>query len=218
MIKAILFDFDGLILDTETPDYQSWQETYQAYGCELPLEIWKNNIGSVDLFDPVAYLEEQLGRPVNRRELHELRRRRDDELLAAQSTCPGVEAYLEEAAGLGLKIGVASSSRHAWVDTHLTRLGLIDRFDIICCRDDVDDRSKPDPAVYLAALHALEVRAGQALALEDSPNGVLAAKRAGLYCVVVPNQMTRDMRLDGADHRLNSLVDVPLAQLITTLS
>lgn len=218
MIEAIIFDFDGLILDTEMPDYLSWQEAYQAFGCDLPLDVWQNNIGAVDLFDPFDFLEQQLGRPIDRRAIHEQRRRRDNELLAAQETLPGVEAYLDQARRLGLKIGVASSSQHAWVDSHLSRLGLFDRFDAIRCRDDVNDRSKPDPAVYVAILEALGVASRYALALEDSPNGVLAAKRAGLLCVAVPNQMTRDMSFDGADHRLNSLADLPLSQLLATLS
>jgi HAD superfamily hydrolase (TIGR01509 family) len=215
MIQAIIFDFDGLILDTETPDCQSWREVYESFGYELPLDLWKDNIGSAELFDPYLYLEEQMGRPVDRQAVRAQRRQRDDELLAAQRTLPGVETYLNEARQLGLKVGLASSSRHEWVDTHLTRLALFDHFDAICCRDDVENRSKPDPAVYRAALDALDVEARNALALEDSPNGVLAAKRAGLICAAVPNQMTRGMSFDGADYQLNSLADLPLVQLIT---
>lgn len=217
-MKAIIFDFDGLILDTETPDYQSWLEVYQEHGCDLPLAVWQENIGSVSFFDPFGYLEQQLGRPIDRQAVGQRRRQRDDALLATQPILPGVEVYLAEARRLGLKVGLASSSRHDWVDGHLGRLGLLDHFDVIRCRDDVDDRSKPDPAVYQVTLAALDVQAQETLALEDSLNGVKAAKQAGLFCVAVPNPMTRHFDFTLADHRLRSLADESLAQLIARLN
>ncbi|HEY6408189.1 MAG TPA: HAD-IA family hydrolase, partial [Ktedonobacteraceae bacterium] len=113
----------------------------------------------------------------------------------------------------GLKIGVASSSGHEWVDSHLARLGLIDYFDSIKCYDDVK-HTKPDPELYLAVLTALGVQGYQAIALEDSPNGVIAAQRAGIFCVAVPNPVTRQLSLDHADLYLSSLSDVPLEELL----
>lgn len=217
MIKAIIFDFDGLILDTETTEYRSWQELYASFGCELPLTLWHEGIGTVGIFDPYNYLERQLGYTLDRPTLEAQRRCRDAELLAAEVVLPGVVAYLDAASSLGLRLGLASSSPRDWVVGHLERLGLLERFDVIFCRDDVSGRSKPDPAVYLAALAALGVTAHEALAIEDSANGALAAKRAGLYCVVVPNGMTRELKFDHADRRLDSLLDVPLSQLIAEM-
>jgi HAD superfamily hydrolase (TIGR01509 family) len=218
MIAALIFDFDGLILDTETPDYQSWKEVYKTHGCELPIDLWYRNIGAVNHFDPYAYLEEQLGKSLDREAIYAWRRQRDDELLAGQAVLPGVEQYLTDARQLGLRVGLASSSEHAWVDPFLSKLGLSQYFEAVCCRDDVGDQGKPDPAVYLAALAALRVKAGQSLALEDSPNGVSAAKKAGLYCVAVPNQMTRHLDFDRADYRLGSLASMPLTALIGQLA
>jgi len=126
---------------------------------------------------------------------------------------PGVEDYILSAKRLGLKIGVASSSRHEWVDTHLTRLGLIDYFDSIKCFDDVK-RTKPDPELYLAVLDALGVHGQQAIALEDSPNGVIAAQQAGIFCVAVPNPVTSQLSLLHADLCLSSLTEVSLEQLL----
>ncbi len=213
-IDAIVFDFDGLILDTETPDYESWRELYAEFGVALPLDVWHRNIGATGLFNPYVYLEEVLERPLNRKAVHDRRKRRDNELLAAQTILPGVEDVLAEARRLGLKIGLASSSDHAWVDGFLDRLGLTNWFEAVRCRDDVDGRSKPHPAVYQSALNALGVQAGRALALEDSPNGVQAAKAAGMYCAAVPNVMTQSLDFSLADVRVASLAERPLAQLI----
>lgn len=214
MIRAIVFDFDGLILDTEISAYQTWQEIYAEYGCELPFEIWATCIGgSPELFDPCAYLEEQTGRPIQREEVRQRRRQRHLELITAQSPLPGVETYLQDARRLGLYIGLASSSPHSWVDAHLERLGILDYFDSIQCFDDVT-HTKPDPELYLAVLNALHVRGDEAIALEDSPNGVRAAQRAGIFCVAVPNPVTKRLPLEHADMRLSSLAEMPLEELL----
>jgi HAD superfamily hydrolase (TIGR01509 family) len=212
-IKALIFDFDGLILDTESPDYQSWQEIYQAYGGSLSFSEWARWIGTIGAFDPYAYLEEQVGHPIDRAAIRALRRARFAELVAGQPVLPGVREYIHRARSLGIKLGIASSSSREWILSHLGPLGLEAYFDSVSGSDDVE-RTKPDPGVYLAALSALEVKAHQAIALEDSPNGVLAAKRAGIYCVAVPNALTRQLLFDQADLQLASLADLPLEKLL----
>jgi HAD superfamily hydrolase (TIGR01509 family) len=213
MIKALVFDFDGLILDTEGPEYQSWQEIYRAYGCSLPLSKWAEGIGSCDVFDPCDYLAEQLGQPVDRAAIGAKCRSRFAELMANQSILPGVERYIFKARKLGLKLGLASSSSRSWVTGYLAQLGLEAYFDSIKCADDVE-RTKPDPALYLATLQALKVKAHEAIALEDSPNGVLAAKRAGIFCVAVPNAMTQQLSLGLADLQISSLAELSLEKLL----
>jgi HAD superfamily hydrolase (TIGR01509 family) len=214
MIKAVIFDFDGLILDTETPDYLSWKAVYESFACELPLAIWQDSIGAVNFFNPYTYLEGLVGRPLDQTAIHAQRQQLDRELLAKQMILPGVESYLAEARQIGLKIGLASSSQHEWVDGFLAHFGLTEWFDVVRCRDDVGDLSKPDPAVYLAALRALDVQAQYALALEDSPHGAVAARRAGLHCVIIPNQMTRALSFGPVTHRLESLAELSLGQLL----
>lgn len=213
MITGLIFDFDGLILDTESADYLSWKETYEAFGVDLPLPLWQQYIGTTT-FDPYAYLESCLGGPVDRTAVHARRKQRDNELIAAAAVLPGVEAYLTQAQALGLRIGLASSSRHDWVEPHLERLGLTAYFEVIACRDDVADRPKPDPAVYRYALARLGAPPQQVLALEDSPHGVAAAKGAGVWVTAVPNQMTRTLSFAQADYQLTALTEMPLAQLI----
>ncbi len=212
-IRALIFDFDGLILDTEGPEFQSWCEIFAAHGCQLDLASWAVTIGTANAFDPYAELEARLGRAVDREAVRARRRERNAALLAAETIRPGVGEYVAAARRMGLRLGVASSSPRSWVAGHLARLGLLDRFDCLRCVDDVR-QAKPDPELYLAALSALEATPEEAIALEDSPNGVLAAKRAGLFCVAVPNPLTARLPLDHADLRLDSLADLPLEALL----
>ena len=214
MIHALIFDFDGLIFDSESADFQSWQETFDYYGANLPFDTWAAQIGSANHFNPYEFLEQQLGHPVNRDEVHARRKQRDNELLAQQGIMPGVEAYLTEAKAWGMRIGLASSSPHSWIDHHLEALGLTHWFEVVRCRDDVGDKPKPEPDVYLAAMAALGVQPNESMALEDSPNGVLAAKRAGMWVTAVTNPITRTLNFDQADVKLESMADMTLTQLI----
>lgn len=217
MIKALVFDFDGLILETETPIFQSWQELYQGYGFELRLDQWIANVGTAEeQFDPMMNLEQKLGRSLDQANLLRRRRQRELELIRSQPVLPGVHGYLESARKLRLRVGLASSSPCKWVVGHLERLGLIGYFDAIAASDDVA-RTKPDPALYRTAVEWLEVAPNEAVAFEDSLNGLIAAKRAGLYCVVIPNALTQQLDLDEADIRLDSLEEMALRDLIASL-
>ena len=217
MIRAVVFDFDGLIMDTEAPEFQAWQEIYRAHGCELPLEVWATGLGtSADAFNPCDYLEIQLGQPIDRDAIQEKRRRRYRELIKTQAVLPGVRGYIAEAKRLGLRLGVASSSSRAWVVGHLTELGLTPHFECIKCSDDVS-RVKPDPALYQCVIESFGLRPEEAVAFEDSPNGIAAAKRAGLWCVAIPNPLTCQLPLGQADLQLTSLAVMPLEQLLEQL-
>jgi HAD superfamily hydrolase (TIGR01509 family) len=220
MIKAVIFDFDGLIVETEVPDFQAWQEIYQRYDQRLELETWLPSIGigpSSNPFDPLEELERRLGHPVEREQLRQQQERRYAELAALQPVAEGVEEYLREAVRLGLKLGVASSSPRQWVTGHLERLGLKPYFSCIRCGDEVR-QTKPDPAVYLSVLQCLAVQPEEALALEDSPNGLRAARRAGLYCVVVPSTLTQQASFEGAHLRLRSLKERSLTEVLQLVS
>jgi HAD superfamily hydrolase (TIGR01509 family) len=213
-MDALIFDFDGLILDTELSELQSWREIYTEYNADLPLEQWAKCIGSgADSFDPIAFLEAQIGRRVERDDILTRRRKRHLEQLAAEVLLPGVETYLHTAKRLGMKIGLASSSSRNWVSGHLTRLGIADFFDVMKCGDEVAHK-KPDPELYLGVLSAFNISGDKAIALEDSPNGVLAAQRAGIFCVAIPNPVTSQLDLAHADLRLKSLALMPLEELI----
>ena len=215
MIKALLYDFDGLILDTETPEVIAWQEVYSRYGVEFPVLLWGSIVGGDgnDTFDPVRYLSEQAGQQVDGDLMRADKRVRDRQLVAEQGALPGVEDTLQAAARLGLRCAIASSSTHAWVDTQLKRLGLYQYFDAILCREDVQ-RVKPDPQLFLAAAQALGVSPQEALVFEDSPNGVQAARSAGIRVVAVPNPVTALLGIEGADLLLDTLADFTLEEML----
>ncbi len=216
-IKALIFDFDGLILETETPIFISWQELYHSYGCEIPMDTWAEIIGAADYeFDPWGELERQLGKPIDRQAVAPGRRQRELALILSQPVLPGVLDYLKTARRLGLSCAVASSSTRDWVEGHLKRLGLYEDFALVKTSEDVA-HTKPAPDLFVAALAGLQIEPQEAIVFEDSPNGILAAKRAGIFCVAVPNGLTSGLPLDPADLRLNSLVDLPLEDLLKTV-
>ena len=215
--KAIIFDFDGLIVDTEVPEYEAWLNIFRSYGVDLPLSVWTPHIGGGnENFNIYDHLEELTGKPFDRNEMRIRRRAEFAELFKDALPLPGVEDYIASARERGMRIGIASSSPRRWVDPKLEQLGLEDTFDTVVCSDDVGS-SKPNPASYLKALSDLGVTPDEAFALEDSPTGVQGAKNAGLLCVAVPGTLTRDRSYDHADLRLESLTDMTLDQLMEAL-
>ena len=216
--KAIIFDFDGLIVDTEVPEYEAWLSIFRSYGVDLPLSVWTPHIGGgSDDFNTYDHLAELVGKPIDRDEVRRRKRAAFAKLFEQAVPLPGVEDYIASARERGMRIGIASSSPRRWVDPKLEQLGLADTFDTVVCADDVGS-SKPNPASYLKALADLGVTPDEALALEDSPTGVQGAKNAGLLCVAVPGALTRDRSYDHADLRLESLADMSLDELLEALS
>jgi len=220
-ITALIFDFDGLILDTETPDYVAWKDIYREHGFELPHDEWGKIVGGYGLshFDAaehLALLSQGRLDSVILRARHQLQARA---AIARAAVLPGVLDYIHEAKRLGLKLAIASSSPHSWVDTHAKRLGLFHYFDKVICADDVGvGRTKPNPDLFLLALNQLQVQKNEAVVFEDSPNGVLAANRAGIFVVAVPNPVTALLKLDGANAIVKSLLDISLDALMTRLT
>lgn len=212
-IRALLFDFDGLIVDTETPSYASWQEVYREHGQELPLERWAAIVGTIGGFEPLDYLEELYG-PIDREAVQARRDEHEISLLEIEELRPGVLEYLEEAQRLGLKTAIVSSSTQQWVNRHLAHLERAENFDEIVTADLDQERAKPRPTLYLEALERLGLSADEAIAFEDSPNGVKAARAAGIFTVAVPNGVTASLGLDEADLVLEELAELPLRKLL----
>lgn len=218
MIRVLIFDFDGLILETEEPIFLAWQEIYNEFGCQLSMESWSSTIGTSDFeLEPLAELERQYGAPIDRDVVLARHHAREAQFIQEKTVLPGVCQYLEDARHLGLKLAVASSSDRAWVAGHLNNHGLLAYFDTIKTSDDVQ-RTKPDPDLFMAVLKELNLMPDQALVLEDSPHGVKAAQRAGIFAVVVPNVMTRDLEFEQPHLRLNSLEEMDLETLLANLN
>jgi HAD superfamily hydrolase (TIGR01509 family) len=215
MLKALIFDFDGLILDTETPEVLVWQSIYKDHGFELPVDEWQKTIGGYGIsnFDAAEHLTLlSQGRldSVSARVHH---RKKIDAIIHASPILPGVTRMIEQAREKGLQIAIGSSSPHSWVDTHAKRLGIFDYFDHIICQDDVlPGRTKPNPDIFLKALDQLNVKKDAAVVFEDSPNGVLAARRAGIFVVGVPNPLTAKLGVTG-DITVPSLAELSLHEL-----
>jgi HAD superfamily hydrolase (TIGR01509 family) len=214
MIRALILDFDGTILDTETPDFLSWEEIFREHGCDLPMSVWAQNIGTCPpVVNEAAYLEELVGRPIDLEAIRSRRRVRYHQMVSEQADLPGVRDLLRQAKARGLRSAVASSSTRGWVAGHLDRLNLTGYFNCLRTSEDVS-RTKPDPELFLSALAGLGVEPREAMVFEDSPNGIRAAKSAGIYCLAVPNSITRQLDLSGADLVLESLAGQPLESLL----
>ncbi|MBM4258472.1 MAG: HAD-IA family hydrolase [Deltaproteobacteria bacterium] len=217
MIRGLMFDFDGLVLDTELPGVLCWQEIYQEHGCIFPADAYAKSIGTLPrIFDVYGHLEKQIGRPLDREAMQQRRLERCMEIIIQQAALPGVENYVREAKQRGLKLGVASSSSRNWVAGHLERLDLLSFFDHLSCGDMVT-MTKPHPELYHTALASLAIEPHEAIAFEDSPHGVTAAKAAGIFCVAVPNQVTQQLTFAHADLQLSSLAEMTFAELVRTI-
>jgi HAD superfamily hydrolase (TIGR01509 family) len=212
-IRGLLFDFDGLLVDTESPALAAWQAVYREHGHELPVDRWVTVVGTLGGFEPLDHLEELIGGPIERDLLNERRRAHELRLVELEELRPGIAEYLVDAQRLGLRLGIVSSSSNRWIDSHLRRLEQAVGWDLILAANGDTEVAKPRPTLYLRALAELGLAADEAIAFEDSPNGVRAAKAAGIFCVGVPNPVTAPLALD-ADLVVNSLAELPLEELL----
>lgn len=217
-LKALVFDFDGVIIDSKTPEYQTWQEIFAQFGHDLPMHAWEKGMGSsLDAFNPIVYLEQCLGEPVDRQALLDSQRKLLLDILSGQPPLPGVEEYLVRANELNIKVAVASSSGLDWVRGNLERLGLLPYFHQLCTKEDVQV-VKPDPALYSLALTRLGVQAHEAVGIEDSPNGIRAARAAGIYCLAVPTPVSQLLDISQASLVVSSLKSLTLDELAKKLN
>ncbi|GAB3936600.1 HAD family hydrolase [Micromonospora vulcania] len=215
-IKALIFDFDGLLMDTETTLLESWRWEWRRHGLQLdPTGFFADHGGDANEARYTA-LEAAVGRAYDRTSSHALRMAHRAKLNAALEPAPGIVAWLDRAAELGLRLAVASSSPITHVGAMLDQAGLRARFEVLATGEEVPAH-KPDPAVYLLALDRLGLPADQAVAFEDTAHGVAAAHACGLRCVAVPNPHADHRRFTAADLLLPSAADLPLDALLARL-
>lgn len=213
--RALIFDFDGLVVDTESAIYEAWRELYLSQGHDLPLPTYVQCVGSVfGHYDPMAALEILTGKPV---EWPVLLPMKDERIRSGQlglDTMPGVRELLLEARGAGLPCVIASSSQRTHVQSWMERTGIGHHFDFIHTRDEVK-HAKPSPDLFLLAAASLGVRPEETLVLEDSLNGLRAARAAAAPCIIVPSPVTKGSDFTGATSILETLEGVDLALLKT---
>ena len=213
-IRALILDFGGLILDTESPMRTSWLEIFEEHGLIVSEEQWASLLGaSADPPEAYDLLEEHLGERVDRIALHDRRMSRELQLLEFETVLPGVRKLINDARSAGLSLAVASSSERTWVEGLLKQHDLIEPFDVIVCAEDVA-HTKPFPDLFLKALEYLEVQPNEAIVFEDSQQGVKAAKSAGIFCVAVPNKVTRCLTFEEADLVVSSIEDYSLPEYV----
>ncbi len=209
---AVVFDFDGLIFDSETPIYRASANALALLGYDLTIEGWATVVGHGDA-EGWAALQIAVGSELNRVAYDEAYEAQDRSWRDTQPALPGVVALLDALGSAGVPIGIASSSPSAWIEGHLGRLGLRDRFATIASEDRVGGEAKPAPDTYLLACADLGVRPARSIALEDSSPGVAAARAAGLNVVAVPNEITRHSDVSAAHRIVASLEDLVVADL-----
>lgn len=207
--RALLYDFDGLIVDTEWPIYQAWLKTFQDHGHALPLEVFNQCIGTdFETWSPKTHLESLTGAPIEWSSLDDARQASIEKNLEGAQAMTGIPEAVEWGRKSGFLMGVVSSSSHRWVDGWLSKIDLLDHFDITVCRDDAP-RIKPAPDLYLEAAQRLRIDPASCLVIEDSVNGIKAAKAAGMANVAIPNRVTSCCDFSLADHLIGSARELP---------
>lgn len=211
--EAIIFDFDGLLMDTERCSLETWQHLWTDHGLELDVSTFFANHGGDITEDRYALLAAAAGATFDRDASHARRLAHRDRLHASLGYRAGIEAWLARASALGIRLAIASSSSRAWLTSHLERVGDLSRFEVLAGGDEVADH-KPDPAIYQLALERLDIDPHRAIAVEDTPHGVLAAHAAGLRCVAIPNLHPYPATFTAASLVVESAADLGLDALL----
>ncbi len=217
MLKGLIFDFDGLIVDTETVIYETWEQVYEDNGQSLKLSEYKQCVGSdFTQFDPSKELEKRCGKKFDWNKINQQRERTIREKLETQKARPGIIDFLEEANKIGLKMAIASSSSKGWVLGWVEKLKIKNYFEQFFNRDDVE-RIKPAPDLFLSSCEALNIKTSEALVLEDSENGLKAATSAGIRCAIVTNKITEGGDFSNAIIQTDNFFDETLKKLLIDL-
>jgi HAD superfamily hydrolase (TIGR01509 family) len=213
-IRALLFDFDGTIWDSEVAAFQSWSELYAEHGVEYTLEEYAVRLGTIGGPNPIEELERRVGRALDGESLARRRWERKLELLDTLHPREGVAEYLRSARARGMSLAIVSTDDVVWVTSGLAKLQLDGWWDFIECADGDPARAKPSPVLYESALKRFGLLPHEAIAIEDSPNGILAAKGADLFCFAVSHAVSAQLDLRRADLIVSSLTDISFDELL----
>jgi len=213
MIEGFVFDFDGLILDTEMPQFNCWKEIFQKYGSTYTIrDWWKTFDTATSGYSPAEDLYQRMNGKVDRGLVNQWVDQKTSEILKKQPLLPGVEPFIRSAHEQGIKLAVATSSSPEWAMPFLEKFDLVQFFDVVLTSRDVQ-KVKPDPTLYQLAIEKLGLAPDSAMAFEDSFNGLQSAKSAGIYCTVVANQITREMDFRRADKIVASFDQISVEEM-----
>ncbi|MBN1601865.1 MAG: HAD family phosphatase [Chitinispirillaceae bacterium] len=212
-LDAVVFDFDGVVIDTETARYEVWKKIFEEYGQVLPREIWVKSIGRSEyVVNPCDLLRGITGRDIDVDQLWLYQKKMEDRYIAGKPLTAGLVERLNEVKAAGARIAIASSASRRYVEKHLKDRDIFGYFDTLVCRDDVI-KHKPDPEPYRNAVESLGAELSFSLAVEDSPAGIESAVSAGLFCVAIAGNMTREMNLSRAHCIVDSLDDITFTSI-----
>lgn len=216
-IRGLIFDFDGLLIDTEMPGCNAWSESFAKYGFRFTVEDWKKAIGAgPSAYDMAEHLKQLTNGLVDPQTIRKQTLVRTKELIQLQPLLPGVTDFLEAARAMALPMAVASSSERSWVEGYLTSLQIRQFFSAVCTADDVQN-VKPAPDLFLLAAARIGIQPGEAIVFEDSPHGIAAAKAAAMFCVAIPNEITTTMDLSSANLIVESFNSLNLVNLLKSI-
>ena len=215
-ISVVVFDFDGLLMDTESTSLASWRHEWSQWGLSLDEGTFFVDHGADITEERYAELAAAVGPSYDRQVSHTRRTAYRDRLHQELGLAVGISRWIDDATSLGLRLAVASSSPRSWVAGHLERAGVVEMFEVLACGDEVAG-PKPAPDVYVLALHRLGVDSSCAVAVEDTVHGVTAARAAGLRCIAIPNPFADRLRFGEADLVLASAKEMSLSRALSSL-
>jgi HAD superfamily hydrolase (TIGR01509 family) len=214
-LKGLIFDCDGLIIDTEMPCCKAWMELFSTYGFSFTIEDYQKIIGTGhNLYDPSKHLSQLTNGLMDSHEILIQNRIRTRQLIEFQSMLPGVLDFIVAINHMGLPMAIASSSDREWIEGYLSKLNIRKYFSVVCTSNDVQN-VKPDPELFLLAAKKLELDPSDLIVFEDSPNGIKAAKAAGITCIAIPNEVTKNMDLSLATRIVHSFAEIDPRELIS---
>ena len=210
MIKAAIFDMDGVIIDSEPIQMLAINKVLAQWSIQLSDKDFIPMIGR-RLSDDYNYLKERFGIPVDFPEFWKMKNATYQNLIKESiEEMPGLSRLITELKQAGIKRAVASGSIRADIDIVLNGLGLQSEFDVITAGNEVK-HGKPHPEIYLLTSSRLEVNPEDCVALEDTYYGLCSAKSAGMKCIAVPHKYTAQQDFSRADLTTDSLNNISLS-------
>ena len=214
-LKGLIFDFDGLIVDTEWPAFKGLQTVYARYGMGLHESTFGKIVGTHSHAEFHEYHTLANSLPAGtlaEDDFYAMYQAEKTSLYKHMVVLPGVREMIDQAKENGLKLAIASSSPAVWVNRFLAQFGLTGLFDQVITQDLVE-HVKPEPDLFLLAQEKLGLAKDEVVIFEDSNNGVIAANRAGIHVVLIPNPVTRHLDIRGESLRVSSMAELTLDQL-----